>query len=379
MKKICYITTISITIKSFFVEQLQYLSKHGYEVHVICSNDDELKDILGKNIKYIPVEMPRGINIAQSIKAIFNMIKIFKKEKYDMIQYSTPNAALYASLAGWLSGVKVRNYHLMGLRFEGAQGILRTILKCLEKTSCRFSTNIECVSQSLLNVCIDYNLFKKSKALVVWNGSTGGVDLNKFDISKKDEWRYKIRNLYSISHETLVYGFIGRITKDKGINELLYAFKNLNIDSNSKLMIIGDFEDKNELNTDLLEWSFSSENVIYTGFQNDVEEYFSAIDVLVLPSYREGFGNVIIEAEAMGVPVIVSNIYGPVDAMKDNYTGYIFELGHVDELIDKMSLLSDKTVRDIYSKNAYLYASQNFDGKVLCKHILKRKKELLEK
>lgn len=111
MKKICYVVTVPITIRAFFVPQLQYLAEHGFEVHVICSEDDELQELLGEKIKYIPLNMPRGISVGGTIKAIKQLTRIFKKEKYDLVQYSTPNAAFNASIASKISKTKIRNYH----------------------------------------------------------------------------------------------------------------------------------------------------------------------------------------------------------------------------------------------------------------------------
>lgn len=113
MKKICYVVTVPITIRAFFVPQLQYLAEHGFEVHVICSEDDGLQELLGEKIKYIPLNMPRGISVGGTIKAIKQLTRIFKKEKYDLVQYSTPNAAFNASIASKISEIKIRNYHLM--------------------------------------------------------------------------------------------------------------------------------------------------------------------------------------------------------------------------------------------------------------------------
>ena len=155
MKKICYVVTVPITIRAFFVPQLQYLAEHGFEVHVICSEDDGLQELLGEKIKYIPLNMPRGISVGGTIKAIKQKLtRIFKREKYDLVQYSTPNAAFNASIASKISEIKIRNYHLMGLRYEGDQGIKRTVLKTMEKISCKLSTHIECVSNSNMEIAL---------------------------------------------------------------------------------------------------------------------------------------------------------------------------------------------------------------------------------
>lgn len=380
MKKICYIVTIPTTIRAFFVPQLSYLSEQELEVHVICSEDDELQELLGEKIKYIPLNMPRGISVGGTIKAIKELTRIFKREKYDLVQYSTPNAAFNASIASKISEIKIRNYHLMGLRYEGDQGIKRTILKTMEKISCKLSTHIECVSNSNMEIALRDNIFPRSKATIVWNGSTGGVDLERFDISKKTEWRRAIREKYGIAEEQTVFGFVGRITRDKGINELLGAFQNLFSSApNSILMLVGNFEGEEELEQEKVHWAKQSENVMFVSSVHDVERYYAALDVLVLPSYREGFGNVVIEAEAMGVPVVVSNIPGPIDAMQNEVTGLQSKLKDQNDLCEKMKRLLNEDTRRKYSVAAREFVEQSFDSKVLREKIYQRKRELLSK
>lgn len=378
MKKICYIVTISSTIRAFFVPQLQYLADNGFEVHVICSEDDGLQELLGEKIKYIPLNMPRGISFGGTIKAIRELIRIFKREKYDLVQYSTPNAAFNASIASKVAKIGIRNYHLMGLRYEGDHGLKRTILKMMEKISCSLSTHIECVSNSNMEIALKDKIFSREKATVVWNGSTGGVDLKRFDISKKEQWRKEIRGKYKIEEERIVFGFVGRITRDKGINELFGAFQNLlSKTPNSTLMLVGDFEGVEDLEQDKLHWAEESKSVIFVSSVQDVEKYYAALDVLVLPSYREGFGNVIIESEAMGIPVIVSNIPGPIDAMCNEVTGLQTRLKDQNDLYKKMERLLNDNIRRAYSAAARKFVEESFDSKILCDKIYQRKRELL--
>ncbi|MBQ8741132.1 MAG: glycosyltransferase family 4 protein [Clostridia bacterium] len=374
MKKICYVVTISLTIKSFFVKQLQYLSENGFDVTVICSPDDSLQDILGSKIKFVPVAMPRGISIGGSIASIIKLTSIFKKQKFDLIQYSTPNAAFYASIAAKSAGCKVRNYHLMGFRFLGALGVAKTILKWIEKTACKNSTSIECVSKSNLEIGIKEGLFPREKATVVWNGSTGGVDLLRFDFSKRERWRNEIRNTLGYKEDDFIYGFVGRITKDKGINELLTAF--LNLKDDSKLLLVGDIEKENRLDNALLKTAHKNNNILFHGFVSDIERYFAAIDVLVLPSYREGFGNVVIEAGAVGTPSIVSNIPGPIDAIEVGKTALAVEVGDVKALEDAMIEIY-KIDYKTAGQNAAYYCRDKFDSNILCDKIAERKRYLL--
>lgn len=375
MKKICYITTLGMTIEAFFIPQLKYLEQHGYDVSVICSSDKpNLKEELGGSIHYKPVAIPRGISIIGMLKAVWDLKKVFKNNKYDLIQYSTPNAALCAAYAGKICGIKIRNYHLMGFRYLGANGILRKILKYIEIITCRLSSSIECVSASNMQIGLDEGIFTENKATVVWNGSSGGVDLGRFNSSYRPEYRKEVRKRHQIEESEYVFGFVGRITKDKGVNELLSAFYELK--AKCKLLLVGNIEIESSLDRELLEKSKKDPDVIYTGFTKEIEKYFAAIDCLVLPSYREGFGNVIIEAAAMGTPAIVSDIPGPIDAIEEAKTAIKVTPGEVSELKVAMESFFNKD-NGITEDNCIKFVEDSFDSKVLCEKILERKEDLL--
>lgn len=374
MNKICYILTVPVTVRAFFIPQLKYLSENGFDVSVICSSDDTLQSELGKKIHFIPVDMPRGLSIFKSISVIRKLIKIFKQESFNFIQYSTPNAALYGAIAAKICRVKIRNYHLMGFRYLGAKGILKVILKFLEKITCRLSSSIECVSKSNLELGVAEGIFAKNKATVVWNGSTGGIDLDRFSIENRTEWRNEIRNKLGYSKNDFIYGFVGRITKDKGIDELLEAF--LNSAHNAKLLMVGEFENEQELNQELLSNAKSNNQIKFVGAVNDVEKYFAAIDMLVLPSYREGFGNVVIESAAMGTPAIVSDIPGPRDAVIPNKTAILVPPNNTMALENIFSTVSKETIKSL-GKEAADFSKNNFDQNILNKYILERKNYLL--
>lgn len=374
MNKICYILTVPVTVRAFFIPQLKYLSENGFDVSVICSSDDSLQSELGEKIHFIPVDMPRGLSIFKSISVIRKLIKIFKQESFNFIQYSTPNAALYGAIAAKICRVKIRNYHLMGFRYLGAKGILKVILKFLEKITCRLSSSIECVSKSNLELGVAEGIFAKNKATVVWNGSTGGIDLGRFSIENRTEWRNEIRNKLGYSKNDFIYGFVGRITKDKGIDELLEAF--LNSAHNAKLLMVGEFENEQELNHDLLSNAKSNNQIKFVGAVNDVEKYFAAIDMLVLPSYREGFGNVVIESAAMGTPAIVSDIPGPRDAVIPNKTAILVPPNNTMALENIFSTVSKETIKSL-GKEAADFSKNNFDQNILNKYILERKNYLL--
>lgn len=373
MKKICYVVTLPLTVRAFFIPQLKYLAHNGFDVSVVCSADPQLQEELGENIRFLPVEMPRGLSVLGSLKAIGKLRKLFREESFDLIQYSTPNAAFYASFAAKRAGCRNRNYHLMGLRYLGASGLSRKILKALEKLSCRNSTTVECVSKSNLELGVEEKLFPREKATVVWNGSTGGIDLGRFDGRKREEYRAQIRKQYGIGEEFL-YGFVGRITRDKGVNEILEAFTQI---SDGKLMMVGNPECTQSLDQKLYALSQRNPRIIYTGAVSDVERYYAAVDVLLLPSYREGFGNVVIEAAAMGTPAIVSRIPGPVDTVMEGKTALTVPVKDVESLVCCMRKIREPECAQM-GANARAFVCESFDSEKLNGYILARKEALLE-
>lgn len=379
MKKICFISTIPSTLRTFVLKTAIYLHENtDWDISFICSEDEEFASELPEFIHYFPVPMERGISIS-GIKSMMQMKKIFVKEKFDLIQYSTPNASLYAVLAGKLAGIPVRLYCQWGMVYVGFEGIKRQVFKAIEKIVCKLSTWIEPDSVSNLNFAHEENLYPQTKGSVIWNGSACGINLEKFDISQKIKYRKDIREKYNFPEDSFVYGFVGRITKDKGINELLAAFKQIyESNSNVYLMMVGTTEKDDTVDESLFLWSKKCEHVIYTGFTDIVEQYLSAMDTYILPSYREGFGMGVVEAEAMGVPVIVTSIPGPVDAMKENETGIVVKKGSIKELLRAMKkLYEDKHIRKEYSSNAYDFAINNFEQKKLFGKILLDRKRLL--
>ena len=260
----------------------------------------------------------------------------------------------------------------MGLRYLGESGVKRVLLKAIEKWTCNNSTNIECVSNSNLSLSINEGLFPREKGTVVFHGSSGGVNLDRFDNAYCREYRTEIRKDYSIPESAYVYGFVGRITKDKGINELLSAFTR--IDS-GYLLMVGYTDEIESLDVELYEWSKRCSRIIYTGPVNDVEKYYAAIDCLVLPSYREGFGNVVIEAAAMGTPAIVSRIPGPIDTSIENKTALWIEPHDIESLYSAMKKI--EIVGSSMNVDCVEYVRNNFDDNRLNIEILKRKRSLV--
>lgn len=383
MKKICICTTISLTMKSFVLETAIYLhDKCGYDVTLICNDDADFEKSLPDFIHFIPVHMARGIDFS-ALSSIKKFIKIFKEHKFDMVQYSTPNAACYASIASRYAKVPIRLYCQWGIRYVGMKGFGRIIFKNIEKMVCKNSTDIRAVSPMNKMYAVSEGLYAESKVKVVGKGGTIGVDMSKYDIQKKMEWRNNIRKKYDIFSDDFVFGFVGRISIDKGCTELLSAFKKLETEnSHVKLFIIGPVEDNCGISSDLIAWAHKSKNVIMTGLidNRQIQQYYSAIDVLVHPTYREGFGMVIQEAGALAIPVITTDIPGASEVMENGISSIHVKVK--DEKALKVAMESftkhhDKAIE--YGNAAYDRTKKFYDRKIMLENQRKDYQQLLER
>ncbi|MBQ8428310.1 MAG: glycosyltransferase [Clostridia bacterium] len=376
-KKICYVTTVSMTLKAFVLSTAKYLAEHtDWEITMICDGDEEFAKLLPDNIRYIPVPMKRGMSLS-AFKSMASLKKIFKKEKFDLVQYSTPNASFYTAIAAKKAKVPVRLYCQWGLAYVGMKGLKRKIFKFIEKQVCKMSTWIEPDSLTNLAFAHQEGLYPEEKGSVIGAGSACGVNLQKFDITKKEEYRKAIRAQYNIPEDAFVYIFVGRITKDKGIDELLYAFRKIHEEqANAYLLFVGSEENIEWLQQENYAWSKQTPRVIYAGRSNVVEQFLAASDCYLLPSYREGFGMGTVEAEAMGVPVIVTDIPGPIDAMLPDVTGKAVPKADAQALYQAMKELPKEDVEKM-GQEGYRLAVEKFEQQRFCAQVLADRERLM--
>lgn len=365
MKKICFITTVSATLSSFVIDTAEYLHRNGeYDITFICDYDDEFATALPEYIHFIPISMQRGANL-KGFASIKEFRRVFKEQKFDIVQYSTPNASLYASIAAKQAKIPVRLYCQWGIRYVGFSGIVRSVFKFLEKIVCKNSTAIRAVSSMNRDFSVSESLYKLDKVKVLGRGGTIGVDLENYPLEEKATWRNTIKNKYGIS-ASHVYGFAGRLTRDKGCNELLTSFKLLSQnDPDIVLLIVGPYEAGDDIDSSLLAWAKNSEQVIFTGKvpHTEMPKYYAAMDVLVHPTYREGFGMVIQEAAAMEVAVLTTEIPGASEVLEENVSCLLCEPRNSDSLYEKMKEISDPLLQNKLATEARkfveLYYSRN--------------------
>lgn len=336
-KKICAITTVEITQRNFVIPAMRRLKENGWDVTIVCNMSDSFIKEYDGEFRLVNIPFHRGISIGDLFKMPLKLRKLFTNEQFDIVQYATPNASLYASIACRLAGVKHRVYCQWGIRYVSSNGVIRTILRLIEKLTCINSTAIRPASWNNLDFAVSEGLYDKNKATVIGHGGTVGVDLSQFDVAKKEIYRDLVLSEYPQLKNKTVFSFIGRINTDKGFFELLEAFEKLKKEkSDIALLLIGGFENGISSISNL-----DDEHVIITGWTNEVAKYISASDILVHPSYREGFSMVIQQAMAMAIPVITTDIPGPSEVIEKDISGILVPPKDANSLYVAMNWMVD--------------------------------------
>jgi glycosyltransferase involved in cell wall biosynthesis len=306
--KLIRITTISESLNYLLKGQLGFLNKY-FEVIGVASGKEILNKVSEREgIRCIHIPMKREINFIADIESLFFLIFLFFRERPYIVHANTPKGSLLAMAAAWCTRVPNRIYTVTGLRFETANGRFRNLLICIEKVTCWFATKVIPEGDGVKNTLLKENITDKPLSIIS-NGNINGIDINFFDLNpeiiKEAE---KLRN----DDVDFTFVFVGRLVKDKGINELIHAFCRL-YEENSKLslFLVGTIEKNlDPLLIEVEKLIFHHPGIRFVGFQNDIRPFLAASDALVFPSYREGFPNVVLQAGAMGLPSIVTDING---------------------------------------------------------------------
>ena len=372
--KIGVLTTISKTMDWFIVDSMRNLAKNGYDVTLISNMEEGFAERNSDYAKCIHLPMSRGASIKDLISSTLKLRKIFKKERFDVLYYTSPNASMYAAMAGKLAGVKIRIYSQCGIRYVSFGGIKRLIFKATEKFTCILSTHIRAQSPKNMQFAIDEGLCKAKKISVVGIGGTIGVEIDKCRAFDNEEKKRELREKYSIPQDAFVFGYVGRVNADKGINELIEAFKAVSsTKSNTYLVLVGMLDDANPIKQENLEFAKASENIVLTGNVPAGEVYchMAMFDALTHPTYREGFGKVLQEAMGVGIPIITTNVPGPSEVVEDGISGVLCEARDSCGLADKMILLYETPeLRHNLSTAGLARAEKYFDRPIMLNNIL---------
>lgn len=282
------------------------------------------------------IDMAREINPLHDVVSIFNLYRMMRKFKPTIVVAGGPKGAFLGMISSFLAGVPIRIYFCHGLRLETTRGIKRTILSCTEKLTCFLSHRIWSVSQSLEENIVSLGFTPKTKIRTILHGTANGIDLKRFHRTADQLFEQnRIRRELGWSEHDPVIGFIGRMTKDKGITELTKAFQRiLSRYPSAKLLLVGPREAGDAVPEEVVTFLEKHPNVSMTGSVDDPVVYYGLMDLLALPSYREGLPTVVLEASAMGVPTVGANCTGMVDALVDNETGIMVPVADDEKLAE---------------------------------------------
>lgn len=338
--KLIRITTIPQSLKGLLKGQLRFMSQNNFEVIGISGSGQALQEVEEEEeIRTIPVEMTRTISPFKDLKAVWQLYKIFKKEKPHIVHTHTPKAGTVGMLAAKLAGVPHRLHTVAGMPLLIVKGKKRMLLDLVEKKTYNWATMVYPNSYGLYDIILKNKYTSKDKLKVIGKGSSNGIDTSFFDpelISENE--REDLKKSLGIKSDDFTYVFVGRIVKDKGINELVQSFDRINQEySNTKLILVGTFErELDPLKTETERIIDNNPNILSVGYQKDVRAYLSIADVLTFPSYREGFPNVVMQAAAMQLNSIVSNINGCNEIIKNGENGLIISAQNEEELYQEM-------------------------------------------
>lgn len=382
--KLVRITTVPLSLEKLLEGQLSFMQKY-FEVTAISNNPKQLYKLgENENFKTYPVEMTRSITPIKDIVAVYKLYRFLKKEKPIIVHTHTPKAGMVGMLASKLARVPLRLHTVAGLPLLETSGFKRQILNLVEKLTYFCATKIYPNSKGLKEIILEQNFTIEKKLKIIGNGSSNGIDTSYFNpvlFLKKD--KQCLRSQYNITESDFVLLFVGRLVKDKGINELVEAFKILQLEPKNKflkLLLVGPFEtDLDPLAPQTIQEIQNNPNIISTGYQKDVRLYFAISDLLVFPSYREGFPNVVMQAGAMGLPSIVSDINGCNEIVRDRANGLIIPPKDVEALQKAMKqILEDKKLYSHLQNNARPLIVSRYQREDIWQALLNEYKYLLE-
>ena len=389
--------------------------QNGFEVIGVSSSGKDLQDVeQHETIRVAVLEMTRTISPISDLKSLWEFYTLCKRERPTIVHSHTPKAGIVGMLGAKLAGVPVRLHTVAGLPLMEATGMKRKILDFVEKITYRCATKVYPNSRGLYDFILANNYTEKEKLQVIANGSSNGIDTTYFDsdiipVTQRRELELQL----GIQPNDFVFIFVGRLVGDKGINELIEAFEGLVRDegrgmsdegrgkrergmtiaseesllsdlsdsfSRIKLLLVGPFESElDPLQPKTLQAIENHPNIISVGFQSDVRPYFAVSDCLVFPSYREGFPNVVMQAGAMGLPSIVTDINGCNEIIVEGENGTIIPVKNVATLVDAMQkMIYDTSYYHHLRQNARPMIQSRYEQRVVWEALLEEYRRVLE-
>ncbi len=373
-QKLIRITTIPLSLEKLLEGQLAFMEQH-FEVTAISSEEQRLKEYGKKEgVATFYLALTRKITPIRDVISVIKLYKFLKKEKPSMVHTHTPKAGIVGMMAAFFARVPLRLHTVAGLPLLETSGLKRMVLNLVEKLTYSLATNVYPNSKGLYDIIIAKKFTPVTKLKILGNGSSNGIDTTYFSKSHFQEVDLlQKRNELSIPEDDFVFVFVGRIVKDKGINELVEAFTDLQKEyKNCSLLLVGPFENDLDPVSEKTQTAISENTKIITsGYQDDVRVYFALSNTLVFPSYREGFPNVVMQAGAMGLPSIVTDINGCNEIITDNKNGFVVPSKNQKKLKESMiRMITEEYCYSILRDNAREMIQSRFKRPNMWKEIL---------
>ena len=381
-KKLIRITTVPMALRYLLSGQMRFMSENGFDVLMISADGKELNEVIKREqCRHIIVPMTRKITPFRDLSCLFRLIKIFRKERPDIVHTHTPKAGLLGMIAARLCGVRIRIHTVAGLPLMVENGFKYRLLKFTERRTSAAATQVWPNSNSLLEYIIHHRLANPKKLHVIGKGSTNGIDLDDFNREGLDEKTIltaKAVLKYSPTLKYLLYA--GRLVADKGLVELMHVFSALRKENSFlRLILVGDFENSlDPLPADILHEIEFDPAVIRIGWTNDLKYYMHLAGFFIFPSHREGFPNVLLQAGAMELPILCSRIPGNTDLVTDHETGLTFETGNERHMVEQARYaFSHSQELRIMSANLLRNIRENYRRENIWQNILNAYKSLV--
>lgn len=366
MKKILRITTVSHSLDLLLKGQLKYVGEKGFDFHIACSQDDAVLKIEKREIvKYHKLELTRTLSPIKDLVSLFNTILLIRKIKPDIVHSHSPKAGIVGMLASFICNVPLKVHTVAGLPLTETKGVKKWVLIQVERLTYYCSDFVLSNSVNQKKYILK-KIYNSPKVKIIGKGSSNGVDLeyfNSFSVDNNFIDNFKQEN--NIFSNDIVLCFVGRLTYYKGVNELITVFRKLSKKhSNIKLLLVGPLEELNPLEKSTLKEINENVNIISLGHQSDIRPYLKMSDIFVFPSYREGFPQSLMQAAAMNLACIATDINGCNEILEDGETGILIEPKNIDSLFSAVDLLlNDKELRFTMANKARLKMEEFYEQK----------------
>ncbi|MGV3461100.1 MAG: glycosyltransferase family 4 protein [Flavobacterium sp.] len=385
--KLVRITTVPISMNILLKGQLAFMNRH-FEVIGVTGKDEKHFKEAGEreSIRMVPITMQRAISPVKDLISLYRLYAFMRKEKPAIVHTHTPKAGLLGMAAAWMARVPVRLHTVAGLPLVETSGFKRKLLSFIEKITYKMAHEVYPNSYGLEEIILKERFCGRDKMKVIANGSSNGINTAHFSTDfiegDKQEYREKFRAELGILPGDVVYGFVGRLSSEKGIAELVHAFLKLQKQpggDKAKLLLIGPMEkDTGILSDEVIKSIGETPGILAVGRHDDIRPYLFASDVFAFPSYREGFPNVVLQAGALGLPCIVSNINGSNEIITHNENGLIVPVKNTEQLFEAMQLLlNDRILREKLASKARETVVSRFENHIVWEAILAEYKKHL--